>query len=53
MTKLFQLLFPTRISGYGKQLFFITDEDNYISRLIRTGQIYNKIVEYPIISERV
>ena len=53
MTKLFQLLFPTKITKFGQALFWITNEDNYIARLVRTGQLYTKVVEYPIISERV
>lgn len=53
MTKLFQLLFPTRLTPFGRALFYVTYEDDYVARLTRIGQIYTKTVEIPLISERV
>jgi uncharacterized protein YozE (UPF0346 family) len=53
MTTLFKLLFPTRLTNFGRALFYITNEDDYIARLTRIDQIYTKTVQYPIISERV
>lgn len=43
MTKLFQLLFPTRITNFGESLFFVTWEDSTISRQMRIGRL-NPIV---------
>jgi len=53
MTKLFKFLFPTKLTPFGKLLFFITTEDDYVARLTRIDQVYTKTVEYPLISERV
>jgi hypothetical protein len=40
MTKLFSLLFPTRVTNFGKLLFYITNEDDYVARLTRIDSIY-------------
>jgi hypothetical protein len=53
MTKLFSFLFPTKLTPFGRALFFLTDENDYVARLTRTGQIYTKTVDIPLISERV
>jgi len=45
MTKLFSLLFPTRLTGFGRMLFYVTNENDYVARLTRTGQIYTKEID--------
>lgn len=39
-TSLFKFLFPTRITPFGKMLFYITNENDYIHRLTRIDQIH-------------
>jgi hypothetical protein len=45
MTKLFQLLFPTKLTNFGRSLFYITNENDYIARLTRIDQIYTKEID--------
>ncbi len=41
---LFSLFFPTRITKFGKSLFFLTNENDYIARKTRIGRMDKEIV---------
>lgn len=38
----FSELFATKVTPYGKKLFYITDEKSNFARMKRTGQLYRQ-----------
>lgn len=42
ITYLFQSFIPTRVTPFGRRIFYITNENSHFARLHRTGQLYTR-----------